>query len=195
LSVESISRALRVDGIDAVDKLLLVGIANHDGDGGAWPAMATLAGYLCRSERSTQRHLANLVELGLVEVEHNAGGNGHTPDNRRPNRYILHFPPVDNPGSGVTRVSPLDDLGVTKTLFRGDKSGALGVTQLCHPNRPLEPSLERAPEPTTAVDNYRTCADCRAPLDESRRGKWRCADCQAAMDQLRFARLPQESPT
>ena len=45
MSVESISWALRVQELTPTDKLVLIGIANHDGDGGSWPSIATLAMY------------------------------------------------------------------------------------------------------------------------------------------------------
>ena len=143
MSVESMARTLRIQGLTPSEKLLLVGIANHDGDGGAWPSMDTLAMYCCASVRSVQRWIASLVEKGFVAVEQNAGGTDRTRNDRRPNRYILNL-------DGVTLLSPRDDeRGDTTTspreAPRGDSGVAHGVTELCHPNRPLEPSIKHEP--------------------------------------------------
>ena len=192
MSVESVVRALWVPGLVAADKLLLIGIANHDGDGGAWPSIPTLSGYLCMSERATQRHLANLVLQGLVTVEHNAGGNDRTRADRRPNRYHLHLPAVDKPSDGVTDKSPRAADGVTKPRPRGDRSGVHGVTELCHPNHPLEPSNRNAHESAAPVDNPRLCIGCRTVLDETRALKTRCVPCQNEIDELRARRIANE---
>lgn len=113
MSVESISRALRVQGLTATEKLVLIGIANHDGDGGAWPSIATLAMYADTTDRTVQRSITGLVDKGFVEVEANAGGTAKTRNDRRPNRYILHF-------DGVTEMSPRETDGVTSDAPRGD---------------------------------------------------------------------------
>jgi Helix-turn-helix domain len=70
------------------DKVVLLGIANHDGDGGAWPSLATLARYANVDERTVRRSIASLVEAGELAVEYNAGGReGQTRGDRRPNLY------------------------------------------------------------------------------------------------------------
>lgn len=68
-------------------KLVLLGIASHDGDGGAWPAVATLARYAGVNVRNAQKALARLVELGEIRIHQNQGGTAHTPDHTRPNLY------------------------------------------------------------------------------------------------------------
>jgi hypothetical protein len=103
MSIESMSLALNLvdDRLTPTDKLLLVGIANHDGDGGAWPSMATLARYCGIEVRSVRKRLAFIEELGYVRREVGAGGTSKTPDHSRPTLYHLHLaPPVlgDTPG-------------------------------------------------------------------------------------------------
>ncbi len=71
------------------DKLLLVGIANHDGDGGAWPSIATLMRYGNVSERSVQYALKRLVEMGELKVHLQRGGTADTPEHQRTNRYEI----------------------------------------------------------------------------------------------------------
>jgi hypothetical protein len=47
-------------------KLILLGIANHEGDGGAYPAVDTLARYANIDRRQTQRILRGLEDKGLL---------------------------------------------------------------------------------------------------------------------------------
>lgn len=68
-------------------KLVLLGIANHDGDGGAWPAVATLAKYACVTPRQVQKLVGELERLGEVQRLVSAGGTHSTADHLRPNLY------------------------------------------------------------------------------------------------------------
>jgi hypothetical protein len=143
------SKALHVVGLHPTTKLVLVGIANHDGDGGAWPSVATLAKYAGVSERSVQRQIQELVKFGLVTVEMNCGGNRSTRTDRRPNMYHLHL-------DGVTPMSSRD--GVTPVTPRGDTGDADGVTPVtergdAHVTRTvLEPSIEPSKEVSVVCD-------------------------------------------
>lgn len=129
MSVESLTKALNHPGVSPAERLVLVGIANHDGDGGAWPSMHTLARYCCVEVRSVQRTMERLVERGLVTVLPQAGGNSDTRPDRRPNRYLLH---LDERG----------DADVAPRGERGDAGDTNGVT----PTSP-EPSLEPSNTP------------------------------------------------
>lgn len=91
MSVESMSVALRLQGLPPAEKLLLVGIANHDGDGGAWPSVATLATYVGVTARQVQKLLRKLEERGLLSIEVQAGGTTKTRSDQRPNLYHLHL--------------------------------------------------------------------------------------------------------
>ena len=95
-------------------KLVLLGIANHQGDQGAWPSIATLARYANASERSVKRDIQDLVELGELVVE----TNGAPVDAQyKPNLYWVTI-------SGVTDSAS----GVTGQVIRGDRLGNSGVT-------------------------------------------------------------------
>lgn len=76
-------------------KLVLLGIANHDGDGGAWPSVATLAVYASVDRSNVQRAITKLEELGEIERVIQAGGFQSTNDWDRPNlyRFKLQCPP------------------------------------------------------------------------------------------------------
>ncbi|WP_157001451.1 helix-turn-helix domain-containing protein [Agromyces laixinhei] len=87
MSVESLAIALHHSRAKGSAKLVLLGIANHDGDGGAWPSVATLAHYAGIDARATQRAIGKLVDLGEIRRDVQAGGDIRVPDHRRPNRY------------------------------------------------------------------------------------------------------------
>lgn len=57
-------------------KLLLLGIANHQGDEGAWPSIATLSKYTSTSERRVQQILRELEEAGELSIDVQAGPSG-----------------------------------------------------------------------------------------------------------------------
>lgn len=142
MSVESLSWALNTPGVSAAERLVLVGIANHDGDGGAWPSMSTLARYACVTERSVQRTIGGLVAKGFVSVGQNEGGTFGTRRDRRPNRYVLHK-------RGDT------DVGSSS---RGDAGGVHGVTPTSpepsynHPEYQKETSLREGEPPAWFVE-------------------------------------------
>lgn len=87
MSIESVAIALHHSRSKGTTKLVLIGIANHDGDGGAWPSVRTLAKYAACSESQVQRATAKLAELGEIRIHRQGGGNRDMQDWRRPNRY------------------------------------------------------------------------------------------------------------
>jgi hypothetical protein len=166
MSVEALAIALHHSRAKGAAKLVLLGIANHDGDGGSWPTVATLAKYAAVSERQVQKILVELEALGEVRREHNAGGTHRTRDNHRPNLY--HFllvcppscagdknhsetsdgrgrgarPPVDNSRVGVSPRTPQSgSRGVAQDTSRGvaqdTPRGVLHDTRTIRGNRPM----------------------------------------------------------
>lgn len=100
MSIESIAACLHHSKASGTDKVVLLGIANHDGDGGAYPSIATLAKYARVSERAVQNSVNKLISMGEVRRFINAGGSANTPRDQRPNRYeILVRCPADCDGS------------------------------------------------------------------------------------------------
>lgn len=147
MSIESVARALQIQEVAGTTKLVLLGIANHDGDGGAWPTRATLARYAVCSERHVKRCIQELVDAGLVEVEVNAGGTLAWRDDRRPNRYILHL-------DGGTHTSPRESDGGTSETPRGDtqvRDGGTPMSPKPSSNHPQEPSTSFAPAPVVVT--------------------------------------------
>lgn len=89
VSVETLAAVLHHSRAKGTAKLVLVGIANHDGDGGSYPAVSTLAKYANVDERNVQRALDKLVALGELVVYGQQGGTQDTPNHRRTNRYAV----------------------------------------------------------------------------------------------------------
>ncbi|NQX26844.1 helix-turn-helix domain-containing protein [Microbacteriaceae bacterium VKM Ac-2854] len=80
---------------NSTDIAVLVGIANHDGDGGAWPTVPTLAHYARVSDRQVQRSLTELIRLGEIVRDIQHGGTAEIAHYDRPNLYhfVLKCPP------------------------------------------------------------------------------------------------------
>lgn len=87
MSIESMSLVLHHSKAKGTAKLVLMGIANHEGDGGAWPSVATLVRYANSDRRSVQRAIQKLVDMGELQVLKQKGGNDITPSALRPNLY------------------------------------------------------------------------------------------------------------
>jgi len=95
-------------------RLVLLAIADQQGENGAWPSIATLAERANASERSIKRDLVELEQLGELIIERQ-GGEGYA--QYKTNRYWVNLPGVTD---GAT--------GVTDSVTRGDSSGNPGVT-------------------------------------------------------------------
>jgi hypothetical protein len=178
VSVEALAVVLHHSRATGVDKLVLLGIANHAGDGGAWPTIDTLARYANATERTVQRALAKLVRAGELAVDRQAGGTANLHPYLRPNRYdvLLACPaqcdrtmnhrmrsyPLAQPLPGmpsamsgsdpVTRLSP-GDTGVTPP-------GDTGVTQTSTTN-PLPTSVSKVTQGETCSVCSRSLFACR----------------------------------
>lgn len=81
--------ALHHSDAKGTDKVVLLGIANHAGDGGSWPSVPTLAVYANVDERTVQRSIDNLERAGEIRREVQAGGLRNMADWDRPNLYTV----------------------------------------------------------------------------------------------------------
>lgn len=108
MSIEAMNLVLNFSQATGRAKLVLLGIANHFGDNGAWPSIETLARYANASERSVKRDIQELINLGELHVEVNAAPMG---GQYKTNLYWITIPS-----------------GVTTQVSRGDSSGMSGVT-------------------------------------------------------------------
>lgn len=154
-------------------KLILVGIANHDGDGGAMPSMATLAKYGGCDARNARKHVRRLEELGEIRTHVQAGSLDYLDDHEQPNRYdFLLACPVWCDRSRNHRDTRKGFRGPTQPLWKtppgeSDRGveiarGAPGASApLTVPRTPPPPggasTTDRARPPTPP------CVECSAP--------------------------------
>jgi hypothetical protein len=102
MSVESIAIVLHHSRAKGTAKLVMIGIANHDGDGGSWPSMqrlATYAGVDISQVKDAVHRLAGhgagckpgcrkpVLEVPEIEVHGGGGGQVNTPEHMRTNLY------------------------------------------------------------------------------------------------------------
>lgn len=194
MSVEALALVLHHSRAKGAAKLVLLGIANHAGDGGSWPTVETLARYANVSERRAQEHLRTLEQLGEVATYRQAGGTRDTPDHLRSNRYeVLVRCPLECDGTAnhrphrdlriAARARPEEqlELGV-RNLAPGAESrtptGAESRTLTVPDNPPSTTdhvsvtaprAREAAPVPADEGTRQRNLDLARAALDEARR--------------------------
>ncbi|MFR9780158.1 helix-turn-helix domain-containing protein [Micromonospora sp. MS34] len=129
--------------------------ANHEGN--AWPSVATLAEYVGCSERTVQRCLAKLVQLGRLVVSKVAGIATRVYRLVRPDRPATAAAGVTEQPAGVTH-SPAggDSQRVTRSSEDQLKADApLGAAGW----RRFLPTTRRAPVPTGS-DWRRAATQC-----------------------------------
>lgn len=164
MSVEHLAVVLHHSRAKGSARLVCLGIANHQGDGGAWPSIATLAKYANITPRNAQKALQTLVGLGEVRVITSAGGDPTCPDWRRPNLYQVLVTCPDwcdkSPNHRDTRRSAGPQVGMDLGMDRvSETTGGVecdgGRVSLPTP-APLsgptpKPSLEPSPNPLPPV--------------------------------------------
>jgi hypothetical protein len=119
-------------------RLVLLAIADHQGEIGAWPSIATIATMVNSSERSVQRDIQELVDLGELTVEVQ---NAPTRHQYKSNLYWVNLPGVTELKSGVTkRLS-----GVTESASGVTAGGVLTLK---------EPLLEPLHKPSDEFETF-----------------------------------------
>lgn len=150
-------------------KLVLLGIANHEGDGGAWPSVATLSRYANIEPRAVQKLIGRLVSSGELVRDVQAGGVAAMGDWARPNRYQVRVScPLwcdrtpqhrdTRPGQrGLWITSP--DLGINRVSHR--TPGVLQDTPPPVPQDTLTVSINPPPPGSSSTtDRARPCSEC-----------------------------------
>ena len=87
MSIEAMTVVLNHSKAKGTEKLILLGIANHHGDQGAWPSVSTLAHYSNMSDRRVQQVIKALEESGELRVEM---GKGAGVGKYKTNRYWIN---------------------------------------------------------------------------------------------------------
>ena len=95
MSVQAISASLNVRAVTAMEKLVLIVLANYaDPKMVCWPSQATLAHDTNMTERGVRKIMAALEEKGLIKRKARVAGKGRTSD-----LIMLTLPP--EPRSGI----------------------------------------------------------------------------------------------
>ena len=116
-------------------KIVLMGIANHQRDGKAWPSVARLAGYAGIGERRTQEILRDLEDMKLLSVKRGKGPKGL-------NVYAVTIACPE----GCDR-TPNHRQGVHSTAPGGALSDTQGVSHSSP--KPVSVNQYRTPQPIT----------------------------------------------
>lgn len=208
MSVEAVAIALHHSRAKGTAKLVLVGIANHAGDGGAWPAMSTLARYANVHRSNAQRAIQTLVKLREIEVEVQAGGLPSMAEHERPNRYhmVLSCPPwcdrtmqhrdTRKPNrtarallAGLEDAAPADPAANPRP---GSESATRPAAPVGH-EPSTNPTTDRNPVPSVGNRAHaRKPAACPSTGDPHRLNKaWgKCADCLTAPEAWAWTEVP-----
>ena len=146
MSAEAMTLALHHSRAKGTALVVLLGIANHDGDGGAWPSVATLAKYARVDARTVQRAIGTLEKLGEIRRVIGGGGTNATPDHSRPNLYEVQLRCPDTCDGTKNHNTNRRLHGLTRPLTEGvtpvsppDASVTGGVTPVS-PEQYLEPT-------------------------------------------------------
>lgn len=129
MSIEIMQAVWRHSQSQGRARLVLLAIADHQGEIGAWPSIGTLAKMVNASERSVQRDIVELQELGELTVDVQ-----NAPINRqyKSNLYWVTLPGLFDPMSGVTDlVSGVTDIasGVTDSASGVTAGGVRTITK------------------------------------------------------------------
>jgi hypothetical protein len=96
MSIQIMNAVWQHSKADGRARLVLLAIADHQGEIGAWPSISTLAKMVNSSERSVQRDIQHLQSIGELKVEVQ---NAPTKSQYKSNLYWVTLPGVT---AGVT---------------------------------------------------------------------------------------------
>jgi hypothetical protein len=118
-------------------RLVLLSIADHQGELGAWPSIETLANMVNSSPRSVQRDIQDLIELGELVVEFRSAP---TYGPYKANRYFVNLPGVTDGVSEVTKTASEVTDSLSEVTESASEVTAGGVLTL---NRTLKETLTK----------------------------------------------------
>ena len=143
MSIEAMVGVLNHSKAQGAAHIVLLNIANHQGEQGAWPSIPTLARLAKVSDRRVQQILNELVEMGELSIDARAAGYGSVKTNRY---WVTLTCPATCDGSFAHRevksVSDSGEVGFTVGVKPVSQSGEVGFTQTN-----IEPIKESVKEP------------------------------------------------
>jgi len=125
-------------------RLVLLSIADHQGEIGAWPSIETLAKMVNSSPRSVQRDIQELINLGELQVDFRSAP---TSGPYKANRYWVKVSGVTTEVTEVTNTaSEVTDLesGVTDSASEVTAGGVLTLNRTI--TKPLKETAEKFDE-------------------------------------------------
>jgi len=148
MSIEAMVGALNHSKAHGAAHIVLLNIANHQGEQGAWPSIPTLARLSKLTDRRVQQIIVELVELGELIVENRAAGYGSI----KTNRYwvTINCPPTCDGTFAHREVKPISDrgeVGFTAGVKPVSFGGEVGFTQT---------NIEPTNEPTVKRSNSKS---------------------------------------
>lgn len=130
MSIEAMVGALNHSKAQGAAHIVLLNIANHQGEQGAWPSIPTLARLAKISDRRVQQILNELVEMGELKIESRAAGYGSVKTNRY---WVTLVCPVSCDGTFAHRetkpVSQSGEVGFTDGVKPVSLGGEVGFIQ------------------------------------------------------------------
>lgn len=143
MSIEAMVGVLNHSKAQGAAHIVLLNIANHQGEQGAWPSIPTLARLAKVSDRRVQQILNELVEMGELSIDARAAGYGSVKTNRY---WVTLTCPATCDGSFAHRevksVSDSGEVGFTVGVKPVSQGGEVGFTQTN-----IEPIKESVKEP------------------------------------------------
>jgi hypothetical protein len=181
MSIESMSIVLHHADVKGTAKLVLLGIANHDGDGGSWPSIETLCKYASCSESRVHQVLRELSTAGILTITVQGGGMPGQRRDRKPNLYTLNMScPANCDGTtnhriidGVQSATPRPDvtLNPAKPPMKRSRGATFGVhgVQPTAPEPSLEPSIQSSELCNLTTDSVvETLEEQKTALEEEK---------------------------
>lgn len=145
MSVEALAVVLHHADVKGTAKVILLGIANHEGDGGSWPSLSTLARYAGVTRDAARKVVAQLEAGGYIVRVRNGGGTRTTPEHMQPNLYYV-----------LVRC-PEDCDGTTNHRTKKDRHGVPSLPSFPsedHPPREAPRPPSRSAVPRTGASEF-----------------------------------------
>ncbi|WP_248579898.1 helix-turn-helix domain-containing protein [Nocardioides sp. InS609-2] len=164
MSIEAQNMVLYHSRARGTDKLLLMGIANHAGDGGAWPTIKRLVRYTNVTERAVQDALNRLVKAGELVVYLQQGGTANWKNSLRPNRYEITIScPVNCDRSPNHNLKPIAEAPADLWISPPQPT----APPAAHCTHPPQPTAPHPPQPTAPKPSIEPSTEQTTPVPTS----------------------------